>query len=76
MSKNTGQQALDLELPKKIAKKNKGYYLPEEIIDFVKDEAKRLDASENDVFTAIVRYYQKSYNLDGTGADYETSNKE
>ena len=57
---NKGQQALDLEIPKKVAKKNKGYYLAESIIQFIKDEAKRLNCSENDVITAIVVQYQDS----------------
>tara|TARA_R110002096_G_C14661910_1_gene728301 strand:- start:2057 stop:2302 length:246 start_codon:yes stop_codon:yes gene_type:complete len=81
MSKNKGQQPLDLDIPKKIAKKNKGYYLPEEeIIDFVKDEAKRLKTSENEVLVAIVRFYQKAQKantIDGdAGAAYDTTNKE
>jgi len=57
---NKGQMPLDLEIPKKVVKKNKGYYLAEDIIQFVKDEAKRLKCSENDVFTAIVVQYQDS----------------
>lgn len=55
-----GQAPLDLEIPKKVVKKNKGYYLSEDIIQFIKDEAKRLGCSENDIFTAIVVQYQGS----------------
>ncbi len=62
---NKGQQALDLEIPKKVQKKNKGYYLGEDIIQFVKNEAKRLKCSENAIFTAIVVQYQDSIGYKG-----------
>ena len=62
---NKGQQALELEIPKKVQKKNKGYYLAHSIIDFIKDESKRLKCSENDIFTAIVVQYQDSIGYKG-----------
>lgn len=70
MSVNKGQQPLDLELPPKSNKQRKGYYLPPDVIDYVKGESDRLSSpdgpganqgkvSENDVLTAIIRSYQK-----------------
>ena len=72
MSKNQGQQPLELELPPKSTKKRKGYFLPQDVIDYIKDESERLTepgkiVSENDVFTAIVRCYQKTATIDGEG---------
>ena len=51
-----------LKLREKPYKKSKGYYLKEETIQFIKDEAVRLSSdadyvSENDVLTAIVDFY-------------------
>ena len=71
MSINKGQQPLELELPKKSTKKRKGYYIPLEIIEYIKDEADRLTkpkkpVSENDVLTAIVRCYQKTSTSKGS----------
>ena len=57
---NKGQQALDLKIPKKVVKKQKGFYLAESMIKFIKDEATRLKCSENDVITAIIVQYQDS----------------
>lgn len=82
MSKDTGQHPLELELPKKILKKNKGYYLPQDVIDFIKDVSSartkpKQPVSENDVLVAIVRFYQKASNLDAnTGASYDVTPKE
>ena len=60
MSNKQCQQPLELEIPEKVAKKKKGYYIPVWIINFIKDESDRLGVSENDIFTAIVRCYQKT----------------
>lgn len=78
MSINQGQQSLELELSKKIPKKKKGYYLPQDIIKYIKDESDRLTikadpkagikaniVSENDVFVAIVRCHQKTATIAG-----------
>lgn len=65
---NKGQQALNLEIPKKVLKKNKGYYLDDDIIMFIKGEAKRLKCSENAIFTAIVVQYQDSIGYKGGAA--------
>mgnify|MGYP003631019676 CR=1 FL=1 len=72
MSINQGQQPLELELPLKSTKKRKGYYIPRDIIKYIKDESDRLTTeenivSENDVLTAIVRCYQKTANIEGEG---------
>lgn len=72
MTDNKGQQPLELELPPKSTKKRKGYYIPKDIIKYIKDESDRLTTddnivSENDVFTAIVRCYQKTAIIDGEG---------
>ena len=81
MAKDKGQQPLELELPKKSTKKRKGYYIPKEIIDYIKAESDRLTTddnivSENDVLTAIVICYQKTATIDGDGgAAYETIEK-
>ena len=49
----------------KSSKKNKNFYLSTDVINFVKDEAKRLSnpkkkifVSENAVLTAIVEFYR------------------
>lgn len=55
-----GQMSLDLEIPKKVTKKQKGYYIPVAMIQFIKDEAERLGCSQNDIFTALVVQYQDS----------------
>jgi hypothetical protein len=57
------EEKLVLELPEKVLKKQKGYYIGEDIIDFIKDEAQRLSepfapVSENTVLTAIVNFYR------------------
>ncbi len=73
---------IELELPEKSTKKRKGYYIPQDIIDYIKDESTRLttaenDVSENDVLTAIVRCYQKTSTIDGEGgAAYITDQKD
>ena len=78
MSTNQGQQPLELELPEKSTKKKKGYYLSQEIIDYIKDESDRLSipgspgtkkkiVSENDVLTAIIICYQKMTVIKGEG---------
>lgn len=82
-------QQFEKELPRKVIKKTKGYYLPIDVIEFVKDESARLSIkpdpekkivgeliSENDVLTAIVRCYQKTSMIDGDGGPaYETGPK-
>ena len=87
MTDNKGQQPLELELPPKSTKKRKGYYIPQDIIKYIKDESDRLSTpgppgteknivSENDVLTAIVRCYQKMSVIDGEGGPaYDTSTK-
>jgi len=73
MTEKQSQSPLELELPEKVTKKNKGYYISTDIIQYIKDEADRLDVSENDIFTAIVRCYQKMATIDGEGGPaYET----
>ena len=78
MSINQGQQPLELELPEKSTKMRKGYYIPKDIIDYIKNESDRLSTpgspgtkkkivSENDVLTAIVICYQKMATIDGEG---------
>ena len=54
----------DIYIPKKVFKKQKGYYLSETIIEFIKDEAERQSddghiVSENDTITAIINFYIK-----------------
>ena len=82
-------QHFEKELPRKVIKKTKGYYLPIDVIEFVKAESARLSikpdpekkivgelVSENDVLTAIVRCYQKTSMIDGDGGPvYETESK-
>ncbi len=72
MSTDKGQEPLELELPKKSTKMRKGYYIPKDIVEYIKDESDRLTTddkfvSENDVFIAIVRCYQKTSMIDGDG---------
>ncbi len=62
---NKGQQALDLEIPKKVQKKSKGYYISLDHIQFIKDEADRLVCSENEIITAIIVQYQDSIGYKG-----------
>jgi len=83
MRTGANQMPIELELPEKSTKKRKGYYLPQDIIDYIKDESERLSTvkkdpvSENDVFIAIVRCYQKTSTIDGDGgAAYITSQKD
>jgi len=52
-----GEQ-LVLDIPKQSPKKPKGYYLSQDIINFVKNEAEAYKVSENDVLTAIINYYR------------------
>jgi hypothetical protein len=62
--KKEPQLSLGLDLPERIEKKLKGYYLPLSTIKFVKDEAKRLSTkkvpvSENVLLKAIIDFYYK-----------------
>ena len=62
-NKKSGKAVLRIPVKKK--KRNKGYYLSEEVIEFIKSESKRLSTklkpvSENEVFTAIVNFYQEN----------------
>jgi len=88
MSINKGQQPLELELPDKSTKMRKGYYIPKEIIKYIKDESDRLTikadpskgikakiVSENDVLTAIVICYQKMTVIDGDDKPAYTKDK-
>lgn len=57
------KQHSDLDFPQKIKKRNKAYYLTEDTIQFVSDEAKRLSTkfekvTENKVLTAIIDFYR------------------
>lgn len=54
------KEPLKLIIPKKAVKKTKGYYIAKVDIQFIKDEAKRLKCSENDIVTALVVLYQDS----------------
>ena len=57
-------KGLNLEIPKKVLKKAKNYYLPDDIIEFIKKTAGDLTefngviVSENEVLIAIVNYYR------------------
>lgn len=68
MTAKQGHQLIKLFLPEKSTKKRKGYYIPQDVIDFIKSVADKLSApgpsgskkelvSENDVLTAIIRSY-------------------
>jgi len=56
----------DLNIPDKIVKKQKGYYIDVKLIKFIKLKAQRLTTeaggekvSENDVLTAIINFYRE-----------------
>ncbi len=49
---------LNFELPKRIEKKQKGFYVAVATIKFVKDESARLEVSENEFLEALVKFYK------------------
>lgn len=49
---------MKLDLPDKVSKKQKGFYIEETIIDFIKNESIRLGVSENVLLVSIVKFYQ------------------
>lgn len=53
------QMSLDLEIPERVPKKSKGYYIPETQIQAIKDTADDLGKSENEILTAIIHFYYK-----------------
>ena len=59
MDKQTkGQMPLDLEIPEKIAKRNENYYLSEEIITYITNEANKRNISRPVLLTAIINFYR------------------
>lgn len=55
---NANLKQLEIELPERIEKRQKSYYIPKDVIEFLKKEAERLGASENDVLTGVVNFYR------------------
>ena len=53
------QMNLELEIPEKVPKMTKGYYLPEKLIQDIKDTAEEAEESENTILTAIINFYYK-----------------
>jgi len=51
---------LDLKLPKKSVKKQKGFYLEIGVIEFFKEESAALEVSENILLTALVDFYKSN----------------
>ena len=56
------QMSLELEIPEKIPKMNKGYYIPIKLIQDIKDTAEEAGESENTILTAIINFYYKRNN--------------
>ena len=51
---------LNLNLPVKSVKKQKGFYLEMGVIDFFKEESTKLKVSENVLLTALVDFYKSN----------------
>lgn len=62
MSDSKKKLELELSIPEKVEKRQKGYYFSSELHDFVSEEAKKRQISDNVVLAAMIEFYRDHRN--------------